>query len=110
MSELLPCPFCGGEAEIMHLPAVEPSAQWHIHCANRDCEVDPFLWRSTEAEAIAAWNSRAERTCRNASYRVDESRFHCSECEFGCWVKDVADGRDKLPRYCPNCGAKVVDE
>lgn len=51
-----------------------------------------------------------ERTCTNASYRLDESRFHCSECGFGCWVKDVADGRDKLPNFCPNCGAKVVDE
>lgn len=51
-----------------------------------------------------------ERTCRNASSRIDESRFHCSECGFGCWVKDVADGRDKPPAHCPNCGAKVVSE
>ena len=50
-----------------------------------------------------------ERTCRNASYRIDESRFHCSACEFGCWVKDVADGRDKLPKFCPSCGRRVVE-
>lgn len=87
----------------------------------------------TEAEAIAAWNTRTgelsgvlealpmtkenmaeygwvrERTCTNASYRLDESRFHCSECGFGCWVKNVATGRDELPQHCPNCGAKVVE-
>jgi hypothetical protein len=50
-----------------------------------------------------------ERTCHNASRRLDESRFHCSECWFGCWVKDVSDGRDKLPSYCPSCGAEVVE-
>ena len=45
--------------------------------------------------------------CKNVSYRVDESRFHCSECGFGCWVKNVATGRDELPAYCPNCGRKI---
>lgn len=46
-------------------------------------------------------------TCHNTSHHLDESRFHCSECGFGCWVKDVSDGRDKLPSYCPRCGAEV---
>ena len=50
-----------------------------------------------------------ERTCHNMSHRLDESRFHCSVCWFGCWVKDVSDGRDKLPSYCPRCGAEVVE-
>lgn len=48
-------------------------------------------------------------TCRNISYRLDKSRFHCSECGFGCWVKNVASGMDELPSYCPNCGARIVD-
>ena len=70
----------------------------------------------TPEQAIAATlgscncsNSERTGTCHNASFRLDESRFHCSECGFGCWVKDVADGRDKLPRYCPNCGRRIVD-
>lgn len=62
----------------------------------------------TPEQAIAATLGRG--TCHNASYRLDESRFHCSECGFGCWVKDVADGHDKVPKYCPNCGRKVVDK
>ena len=67
-------------------------------------EFPVLIWAILGGEAIAYF---PERTCHNTSRRLDESRFHCSECEFGCWVRDVADGRDKLPSYCPNCGAKV---
>lgn len=106
---LKPCPFCGGEADISDEGiGTEPERYW-AYCSNPACFVEGTAAYATEAEAIAAWNSRAERTCHNASYRLDESRFHCSVCGFGCWVKDVSDGRDKLPNYCPNCGAKVVD-
>ena len=59
----------------------------------------------TPEQAIAATLGNGE--CENVSYRVDESRFHCSECGFGCWVKNVATGRDELPAHCPNCGRKV---
>lgn len=62
--------------------------------------------RGTPEQAIAA--TLGAGTCHNVSYRLDESRFHCSECERGGWWEDVADGRDKVPRYCPNCGRKVV--
>lgn len=66
-----------------------------------------FFWLPTPEQAIDA--TLGSGTCHNASYRLDESRFHCSECGFGCWVKDVADGHDKVPKYCPNCGRRVVD-
>lgn len=66
------------------------------------------LFDLTPEQAIAA--TLGAGTCYNASYRLDESRFHCSECGFGCWVKDVADGRDKLPKHCPNCGRRVINK
>ena len=67
-------------------------------------EFPEIIWASLDGESVAYFR---ERTCHNTSRRLDESRFHCSECEFGCWVRNVADGRDKLPSFCPNRGAKV---
>lgn len=105
----------------------ERGAEWWVHeaPAEEDCTAffDGESWHDcwecgggkinvvfalTPEQAIEAAFGGGE--CHNTSYRLDESRFHCSECGFGCWVKDVADGRDKVPRHCPNCGRKVVGE
>ena len=117
MSELLPCPFCGGEAvfhDSLRPPETYPC---RVYCDNCWAEVGGY---STEAEAIAAWNARtddynraaeywqrmyeqtfAERTC----YDTGENEWHfvCSACGYEqngyeCW------------NYCPSCGAKVVGE
>lgn len=104
-SELLPCPFCGGEAE-MHYDA--NGSKW-VACENRECAIQPYLYRTkrTEAEAIAAWNTRYERTCRQEergwSTEGDHARVWLT-CGHDCMVETVQD----LPNYCPNCGAKVI--
>lgn len=56
--DLLPCPFCGGEARKWQDPS--HSAAWFIGCddGDRDC-FGSINWAETEAEAIAAWNTRA---------------------------------------------------
>lgn len=103
---LTPCPFCGGEPSKQFGFNVSANLKGRIICS---CGAEIRQGRNdTEEQVIEAWNTRAERTCTNSSYRLDESRFHCSACGFGCWVKDVSDGRDKLPTFCPSCGAKVV--
>ena len=52
-------------------------------------------------------NARAERTCRN----THENRwFKCSACGYGftdLYAEDESDINEQ-PRYCPNCGAKVI--
>lgn len=73
-----------------------------------DCGTLLSFWNCTPAQAVEATLGRGR--CHNMSMRLDESRFSCSECEFSCWVKDVADGKDKQPCYCPNCGREVVTE
>lgn len=118
MSELLPCPFCGGEAH-----TYKTIAERYCAICNKPlcASVGPF---DTEAEAIEAWNtraervgerktinktddfvtydSRAERTCRITEY--DEAPFPvCSEC--GAVQPD-----DYAVYYCWSCGAKVVGE
>jgi hypothetical protein len=51
---LLPCPFCGGEAEVLGY-----DASWGVISLAPGCAVGMGGDLSTEAEAIAAWNRRA---------------------------------------------------
>lgn len=53
--ELLPCPFCGGEAELD-----DSLAQWDHAVQCRECHASTYLWDS-DAEAIKYWNCRANR-------------------------------------------------
>ena len=61
-TELLPCPFCGGEAAIV--PTLDTTVrEWFATCGNLECNVLACRTKRyyTETEAIAAWNARAER-------------------------------------------------
>lgn len=56
----LPCPFCGGNAELNEWP--EPfkparSTLWSVRC----CKVETD-WEETAEAAIAAWNTRPSDT------------------------------------------------
>lgn len=133
MSELLPCPFCGGEAEILTAESMYGGNLYGVLC---DCcagRTDVF---DTEAEAIAAWNSRAERTCfadevthrdckysvnrgwRERTCRIEERNgdLYCNACGEMVGTCDPAselyiDGNMvELWNYCPHCGARVVSE
>lgn len=69
MSELKPCPFCGGEAEVkshyyesddLTLWQVRCKARWYDVVEKRECyAADSFVSFRTETEAIEAWNRRA---------------------------------------------------
>ena len=104
---LLPCPFCGGEAQMHFHRYLGP---WYsVSAVHADrCPMDMKYPRSyaTEAEAIAAWNTRAERTCEVVRSRfedlVDEWCFELS-CGHSAWTSD-----SEPPSYCPECGAKVI--
>lgn len=88
-TELLPCPFCGGEAEVyeMQYGADGQYSVFGVFCVDDSNSeliglskyqhghfIDNF---STEAEAIAAWNARAERGTLTAE-QVREAIFHGS--------------------------------
>ena len=115
MSELLPCPFCGCTAiYVTRTHYYDPEDTVSIFC--NGCKAHVTLEQNeaeginekTEAEAIEAWNTRAERTCnpfKRASFGfrdgVEFGIWECSAC--GCEINPK-----HIPNYCPNCGAKVI--
>lgn len=117
---LKPCWFCGDKAYTFSQNPKEIG--YSVGCNNDKCR--GFIGLSwiyaTEAEAIAAWNTRhyfeltyedynilldelgvPKRTCKNVDILASRGYFRCSECgmsqEYG------------IPNYCPNCGAKVLE-
>lgn len=100
---LEPCPFCGGEAGIEYAaPAGGTPCGFRVGCGNDGCRggigccTHAF---GTAAEAMAAWNRRAGRTCRMVDNGVE---LCCSEC-------DRRHSYDDEPEFCMGCGARVVE-
>lgn len=117
---LLPCPFCGGEAQAMHmdLDSIEEGWKvWGVWCVD-DLNAEDYRSHghyidnyATEAEAIEAWNTRAERTCHN---KARYGNFKCDVCGAFLQLTDFDEepmmtvgGVGYVPDYCPHCGAKV---
>lgn len=113
MSELKPCPFCGGEPD-----EYEGEYGNGIYCMKCGAMVGELIHlgfniaeRVSYEQAAKAWNTRAERTCRMTD------RGECSEC--GAYIvrawTEVHDFNGDMKRidlrshnYCPNCGARVT--
>lgn len=104
--ELKPCPFCGSAGKMFKAEWLTPDMRYTTYqfgCENEDCpcSANRFSTACTEEKAIAAWNTRAERTCHDVLGEVEP--FECSECHRRTDDK-------KYPNYCWYCGAKVVEE
>lgn len=78
--KLLPCPFCGGEAEIV---------KWHnapaghfVDCNNIDCEVQPQHAGRTKGLAITAWNTRTQPTANESMQQwIDHHNARADKAE-----------------------------
>lgn len=56
MSNLRPCPFCGGKADISAVPGLKSKdLKWIIKCKNKCVNTFPFYYETT---AIETWNHR----------------------------------------------------
>lgn len=108
-TELLPCPFCGGEA----FPNIELTKHW-IEC--RECAAESGCYR-TEAEAIAAWNTRTATTDAEFArgvhdgnlWRRVKGHIRCRNCGLNIESVIALDGcNEHAIKHCPNCGHKVV--
>ena len=61
MSEikLLPCPFCGGEADLVKYIGKLDCKKFAVECRNIECPTLPCTeWYLDKEEAIKAWNIR----------------------------------------------------
>jgi hypothetical protein len=52
---LLPCPFCGSEAELIRY---KPFG--FVACTSQECGIRPGIGREDAADAIIRWNTRKE--------------------------------------------------
>jgi hypothetical protein len=116
MTELLPCPFCGGEADVKVLEYDDDCKVWGVFCefdlANEYSHghfVDNY---ATEAEAIEAWNTRAVETCKLICHEV-ELPDSLKDADVEIYVYECSECGERMfsdYNYCPNCGAKVMGE
>jgi Lar family restriction alleviation protein len=96
--DLLPCPFCGGEALNVEWVTSHDERGWAVACKNPECLMNQGARiLRTEAEAAEAWNRRAERT---TLYEYRNHAWHCTSCGD---VEPVGGAE-----YCPTCGAHIV--
>ena len=117
--ELNPCPFCGGEAEAWEyeddVDVFDPQSLGWIenHCFITYCVgCDPckvVISRRSKEDAAAAWNARAERTCRMVPMweESDANGYVTCECDACGWMADYAADSEPFG-WCASCGAKVV--
>lgn len=94
MSDLKPCPFCGG------VPLRDSHGAFGLCIRCSACGA-MLSSKATPGRLDVAWNRRAERTCRNLS--SIGWKFTCSECH-----SSIRPGESNMPSYCPDCVARVV--
>lgn len=57
MTELKPCPFCGGKGEILKSHNCE-ERPYLVICSNDECKASVGIFSNTKEEAIETWNRR----------------------------------------------------
>lgn len=97
-NELKPCPFCGGEAVLC-----ENTDYAYVYC--KECGSQTDESHGTAGAAVAAWNTRAERTCHLERIPYEPGEYEGMRCSV-CKTVDLEMG---VGPYCPGCGAKVVE-
>ena len=138
MANLIPCPFCGKDtAVILKEPIFSEGTvygfQYQVICDmhNDGCGASAG-YRDTISEAKEAWNRRNDISALPAAdvqpvietenMATVSDEFICKNC--GIYLIDYSkvvmdedsDGYiDKLhyeyePKFCPECGAKIVEE
>lgn len=79
--KLKPCPFCGGEAQLLRISKLPNGVEeWFVSCGSDSCDLYPHStipYASAEI-AAAAWNRRAVGTPSNAAAMRETLEYLCS--------------------------------
>ena len=120
MSDLKPCPFCGGEAKTEQVERIHYGTVYRVGCHTDGCKgwwYESVLYR-TEAKAIEAWNTRTPEQAIAATLGSGECRVVASSTDGLCtdnprhWY-ELSCGHSftvyglEMPVACPIC-AKAV--
>ena len=116
--ELLPCPFCGGEAEVVTdliFTNGKPTKVYQVYCRENRCVIGfcDYAYYMTEEEAINAWNTRTYKPAGKWKIDIDEykicaTEFVCSNCNESFCTSEMTDEEFmEMMKYCPNCGEKM---
>lgn len=117
-TELLPCPFCDGEADVMLSQSRWGQSYTIHHDALGKCPAEyvASMQFATEAEAIAAWNARAERGTLTADdirglieRHSDESGGNGRDFHNGAYVAIADELNARAERTCKFVSNKGSD-
>lgn len=109
MYELKPCPFCGGEAEVVTHPFVPQFDVFGVECTR--CGSGTSQNYATKIGAIGAWNKRLNESAQKVIFESDGyadgnpvyDLAECPKCGF-----PFEDGdQDWESNYCPQCGQRL---
>lgn len=84
MSELKPCPFCGGEAEAYNCgPWLRDHFMWYVKCPGCGSMAPN---KPTKAEAVEAWNTRHVDGQTSDGYHTFDELYYHRTALFACLV------------------------
>lgn len=117
-TELLPCPFCGGEAELKEYKPNVSGVAICMECGARSSICKNNHTGGWKPKAVEAWNTRTATTDTEFARAVHDGNLwrrvkghiRCPNCGLNIESVIALDGcNEHAIKHCPNCGHKVVD-
>lgn len=104
MSDLKPCPFCGGEATVR--------SSGYLYRAVCDTCGSEGSYATKDIKAAKAWNTRHVETCTIGDYKDSDYGYTHTAMWNDEWFmpSGICSGcGEYIPvmNYCPSCGRKV---